>query len=268
MNPASRLSVGLCSVTFRGLAPSDVIGLAAESGVAGIEWGSDKHVPPGDFDNARGVAAACRARGVAVASIGSYVEAGADQGQAFAEILEIASAMQAPNIRLWAGRRGIGSAEASETDRRRAADAMRRMGAEAAARDIALGLEYHPDTLTDDLGSTLALIAAVDRPNLWSYWQPRPGIALAEALDEIEALDGRISHVHVFAWTAAKERLALAEHEEFWLPALARIVRTRYRGPRPRYAMLEFVAGDDPDAFRADAGTLSGWLDRLGGSDS
>ena len=38
---------GLCSITFRDLAVDDVVALAAEAGLAGIEWGADRHVPPG-----------------------------------------------------------------------------------------------------------------------------------------------------------------------------------------------------------------------------
>jgi hypothetical protein len=37
------------------------------------------------------------------------------------------------------------------------------------------------------------------------------------------------------------------------------------RRDAPRYAMLEFVAGDAPDVFRRDAQTLIDWLAAAGG---
>ncbi|MBI3498181.1 MAG: sugar phosphate isomerase/epimerase [Proteobacteria bacterium] len=257
---ATPLALGLCSVTFRGLAPAQVIELAAANGVAGIEWGSDKHVPPGDLEAARQVARRCRDLGIRVSSIGSYVEAGATTGQPFASVLDLAEAMGAPTIRVWAGKRGVGSEAASAGDRQAVADALKGMASRAAERGVAVGLEFHPGTLTDTLSSTLDLLSAVDHPNLTTYWQPRPGIGRAEALDEVAALDGKISHFHVFSWTAAKERLPLIAHEAFWLPVLRRALANSLGAPMPRYAMLEFVANDDPAAFRADARTLAGWI--------
>ena len=42
-----RIRPGLCSITFRDLSVDDVVALAADAGLAGIEWGADRHVPPG-----------------------------------------------------------------------------------------------------------------------------------------------------------------------------------------------------------------------------
>ncbi len=214
------LSTGLCSVTFRQLDADEVIRLAAEGGIAGIEWGSDKHVSPGNLAHAREVAGRCRDRGIAVASIGSYVEAGADQGQDASAILELAEAMAAPNIRVWAGKRGVSAAAATAADRRQTAAALRNMTERADGLGISISLEFHPETLTDDLQSTLDLLGDVDRPSLWTYWQPWPGIALASALEQVAALEGRMSHLHVFSWTVARDRLPLAAREDFrWLAA-------------------------------------------------
>ncbi len=256
----TRLAAGLCSVTFRALAPDAVIALAAEAGIGGIEWGSDRHVPPGDGALAAAVARRCRDAGIAVASYGSYVEAGGNAGQPFPAVLEAARALGAPNIRVWAGRRGTGSAEATPADRAAAAEALRGMAEAAAGASISIGLEFHPNTLTDTLDSTLDLLAAAAHPNLFTYWQPRPGIALDESLAQLDAVARHLSHLHVFSWTAERERLPLADHATAWQPILARAAALPGVRPGPRYAMLEFVAGDDPDAFRRDARTLAEWI--------
>ena len=44
---------GLVSVTFRKLLPHEIIDLVVKSGLSGIEWGGDVHVPHGEADTAR-----------------------------------------------------------------------------------------------------------------------------------------------------------------------------------------------------------------------
>lgn len=255
-----RLAAGLCSVTFRALSPGEVVALAAANGILGIEWGSDKHVPPRAPGLAREVAARCRDNGIAVCSIGSYVEAGARQGQPFPAVLDVAAIMGAPNIRVWAGKRGVGAADATAAERAAAADALHEMAASAAKLGVTVSLEFHPDTLTDTLQSTLDLLKAADHATLKTYWQPGPGIGLAEALDQVAALEGQLSHLHVFSWTAVRQRLPLAARTDFWPPILRRSLESPFAGPMPRYALLEFVANDDPAMFRNDARTLATWI--------
>lgn len=257
----SALTPGLCSVTFRALPPDAIIALAAECGLKGIEWGADVHVRPHDRAIARAVAARCRDAGLAVVSYGSYVEAGSHiTGQNFADVLEAAQALGAPNIRIWAGRRGIPSAEASLEDRNGAAHALRGMAAKAASLGISLSLEFHPQTLNDGAEASRALLAAARHPNLHTYWQPRPGITLEEAAAELDAIAPHLTHLHVFCWSASGERRPLAEGADFWRPLLRRVSALAAPPGRPRYALLEFVAGDDPEALRRDAATLRNWL--------
>ena len=45
---------------------------------------------------------------------------------------------------------------------------------EASKRSIIISLEYHNNTLTDTLESTLNLLEAVDSPYFQSFWQPVP----------------------------------------------------------------------------------------------
>lgn len=258
----SSLIPGLCSVTLRALPPDRIIELAAECGLKGIEWGADVHVRPHDRATARTVAVQCGNAGLAVMSYGSYVEAGSHiTGQNFADVLEAAQALGAPNIRVWAGRRGVSSAEASLEDRNIAAHALHEMAAKAASLRISLSLEFHPHTLNDDASASHALLTAARHPNLYTYWQPRPGITLDEAATELEAIAPHLTHLHVFSWTASGERRPLAEGADFWQPLLRRVKSMSTPHGGPRYALLEFVRGDAPDALRHDAATLIDWLD-------
>jgi sugar phosphate isomerase/epimerase len=169
-------------------------------------------------------------------------------------LIDTALALGAATIRIWPGFSGRDSAGYSPEERRSVADAIRKMADAASREGIALGLEYHPKTLTDDLASAQALLAQVDRPGVFTYWQPRPGLPLDVALTEIAALAADISHVHVFEWDAAGTRLPLARGRDYWRTVLAAVPPGRWQGDR--YAMLEFVAGDDVEKFRDDAGEL------------
>lgn len=264
MEGAHRL--GLCSVTFRRLPPEQVVALAVQGGIEAIEWGADVHVPPGCPALARQVAARCRDEGIAVSSYGSYVEAGAAGGAPWEAVLEGASALGAPLVRVWAGRRGRGSAEAAEAHRAAAAEALAGMTARAGALGIGVALEYHPGTLTDTAASALELLGRVAGSAApVCYWQPRPGVGGVEALQELAVLAPHLSHLHVFAWEADGARLPLAAHRDAWLARL-RLSRTlRVRGPAPRTAMLEFVRDDDPAQFLRDAATLADWLREVDG---
>jgi 3-dehydroshikimate dehydratase len=59
------------------------------------------------------------------------------------------------------------------------------------------------------------------------------------------------------------ERYPLADGAELWQPALAIAADAPpLPGDLPRYALLEYVADDDPGQVVADAATLNGWISR------
>lgn len=79
----------------------------------------------------------------------------------------------------------------------------------------------------------------------------------------------KVSNIHVLHWwPTAADRRRLAEGEGRW----AEFLRELKALPGERYAMLEFVPGDMPEAFLRDAGMLERWLGgaqaeaRLGGN--
>jgi sugar phosphate isomerase/epimerase len=267
VSPATQHQLGLCSVSFRRLSPDAVIALAAASGVSAIEWGADIHVPPGQTALARQVARRCHDAGIRISSYGSYVEAGVAD-QPIDAVLDTAAALGASTVRVWAGKRGVGSADATPPARQASIEALQTIARKAAHSGLAVALEFHPRTLTDTADSAVALMTAVGQSNLGSYWQPRPGIGVAESLAELALLSGRLYHLHVFAWNAASERLPLAAHEKLWLPRLQASRTIAMPRGAFRVAMIEFVSGDSADAFSRDAETLKGWLAAIDWSSS
>ena len=251
---------GLCSVTFRSLSPQAVIDLAAANGIRSIEWGADIHVPPGDLENARDVAARTAEAGLSVSSYGSYIFAPDSTPEDVAAVLETAKALGAGHIRIWPGSRKRPSADYSPGERRAAAEALATIARWAHDDRITIGLEYHPNSLTDTLPSALQLMQDLPMPNLFFYWQPAPGLPLEDALAEISALGPRICHLHVFAWLADTSRLPLHEHVDYWRACVDALPEGAWK--KPAFAMLEFVKGDDVGQFAEDAAVLSDILYR------
>jgi sugar phosphate isomerase/epimerase len=241
---------GLVSVTFRRLDIVEVLDLCVANDLEGIEWGGDVHVPHGDLETARRVAGLTADAGRQVAASGSYYRAGADEGPTWPDVLETASALGAPAIRVWAGKGG--SSPADEHARRAVTDDLLTIAESAGERGIAVATEYHAETLTDTLDSTLRLLAETDHRNLRTYWQPPRGIGTEDCLEQIAALSDRLSNVHVTCPSARggfESLIAWEARWRRWLDAVAAI-------EGDRWAMIEFVQGGEPSRLPADAEAL------------
>ncbi len=240
---------GLCSITFRDLSADDVVALAAEAGLAGIEWGADRHVPPGS--DAGSVAGRCADAGLACPSYGTYLFAGRASATEVDAACATAAELGAANLRVWA------PDEAGAADVADIAD-------QAADRGLTVSLEFHPGTRTETAASTLALLAEADRPNLFTYWQPDPGLSHTDALGEHAAVAGHLSHLHVFAWGPAGfvDRRPLADGVDLWRPVLAADGTGQWI--HDLCAFLEYVPGDDPACLVGEASTLRAFIDEEG----
>lgn len=244
---------GLVSVSFRKLTPREVADLAVRAQLEGIEWGGDIHVPHGDTARAREVAALTRDAGLAVAAYGSYYRVGQSErdGLGFGRVLDTALALGAPLIRVWASAKGSATTDA-ETRAHIVAES-RRIAAEAARQGVAVAFEYHANTLTDTNESAAALLAATADAGMRAYWQPPSGWTFVQQEQALRAMLPFLANVHVYHWIDG-ERRPLAEGAAPWTAFLAAV------GGEPRWALLEFVRGDDPGQLLDDATTLRRWL--------
>ena len=250
----SPLRMGLCSVTFRDLSPSDVVERAVAAGIDGIEWGADVHVPPGEDGLAADVRRWCRDAGLACPSYGSYLAAGKSSEERVAPVLATATALGASNARVWCPFGAPPGSDAALLERT-AAD----LAAWAAMADdhgLTLSVEFHVGTFTETAAGTNELLDAAGRPdNLFTYWQPVEG---RHHLAEASTIHSDVSHVHVFHWASGGERRPLSEGQA-WPALLQRLAApTRFTGER--FAFLEFVRDDAPEQLVEDAATLRTWL--------
>ena len=254
------LQSGLVSISFRKLSVREIVDLVARSGLQGIEWGGDVHVPHGDLARAREAAAMTRDAGLTVSSYGSYYRAGeppADDNPDFQAVLESARALGAPAIRVWSGRRA--SAAATAAYREQVAVDLCRIGDLAAAAGLTVACEHHGGTLTDTPASARSLYTRLEGHPVGAYWQPSLDLTCEENLAALQSLLPCLVNLHVFHWVVSakgRERCALAAGRADWERYL-RLVRP---AARPHWALLEFVKDDRPEQFLEDAAALRQWL--------
>jgi sugar phosphate isomerase/epimerase len=239
----------LVSVTFRKLRPAEIVRLAAEAKLEGIEWGGDTHVPHGDVARAKEAAHLTVDAGLKVASYGSYHYVAEDPLESFAEVVECAMALGAPMIRVWAGKRGSDHADVDY--RRRVVEDSIRVADLAAAGGIGVAFEFHDGTLNDRPDSSRRLLEAIGRPDVSTYWQPPVDMSLDECLEGLRTVLARLSNVHVYHWQGM-QRLPLEQGEDRW----RRYLELVSRSGRSHWAMLEFIADDNPQDLLRDAATL------------
>jgi sugar phosphate isomerase/epimerase len=252
------LKPGLVSVTFRALSIAQIVDLAVQTGLEGIEWGGDVHVPPGDPDSANLAAQLSRGQNLAVVSYGSYYRLGQTDADEFNDVISSCLMLGAPNIRVWAGDRA--SIEADSAYRQRiAADALR-CARQAERAGVNLSLEFHPGTLTDTAESALDLISTVGANNLFTYWQVSPEKSHMENLADMRLLNGRVSNIHCHSHRDGKIG-PLVNGQTQWPSYL----RTADRDDKERWVLIEFVADHAPDALAADVQVLKKWLAKLPG---
>ncbi|MDA1193283.1 MAG: TIM barrel protein [Candidatus Poribacteria bacterium] len=247
---------GLVSITFRQLAPLEIVELVATSGLSAIEWGGDVHAPHGDLDTATTVRAMTEDAGLTVSAYGSYYRVGESEqeGLDFRRVLDSANALGAPVIRVWAGRQG--SAEADPKYRRRIVGDSRRIADQAESVDIRIAFEYHGNTLTDTNESAQQLLEDVDHANINTFWQPPNDQDDNNCADGLRAVLPRLESLHVFHWArmdGKNERRPLSEGIDRW----TRFFDLARHSDRDHHAMIEFVRNDDPQQFLADARALS-----------
>lgn len=244
---------GLVSVTFRQLPADEVVEVAAKAELAAIEWGGDIHVPLGNLPVARRVKALTEDRGLAIAAYGSYLRAGSVDREEMRSTVATAEALGASRIRVWAG--NVGTANAGVGDRMAVTRGLAELADVAAGSGIEIALEFHRNTLTDEVDSTITLLLDVGASNLKTYWQPPVDLDDAQCLEQLEALMPWLSTVHVFSWGPSNNRRPLAARESLWRPVLNRLAAE----PREINALLEFVADDSPEQFATDAAHLRSW---------
>lgn len=249
---------GLVSITFRQLSPREIVDLVVSSGLRGIEWGGDAHVPHGDLAVAKEVGAMTRDAGLQALAYGSYYRTpvGSEECPRFEDVLASAVELGAPSIRIWPGQSG--SADLSEADRAAVTADVHRVAGLAEAEGKVVTLEYHGGTLTDTPESAARLMLEASHPALRTLWQPPNGMPTSDCLASLELVLPLLDNVHVFHWWPTnRERHPLRQG---WDGRWRHFFDVLCRDGTPRCLLMEFVADNEPENFLRDADTLKGWI--------
>lgn len=250
MNP---FKLGLTSVTFRPLSPEEIIRLAAEAKLDGIEWGGDIHVPAGDLAIAEKVGKMTRDAGLKVLSYGSYYHALPDTEAEGKTVLQTAAALGAPNIRIWAG--NTDSSKLDDASFESVAASIERFCIAAERHGITVSTEYHANTATSDIETTARLLDRIKNSNFYTYFQPDVRHTDAENLVALKRILPRVSNIHVFYWKSWTERYLLSEGTSVWMPYLKLLAGSPEKS-FDHAAIMEFVKDDAVENFRKDAASL------------
>ncbi|MHC1735357.1 MAG: NAD(P)-dependent oxidoreductase [Erysipelotrichaceae bacterium] len=244
------MKTGLTSVTFREKSVQEVIALAKEATLDGIEWGGDVHCPAGEINTAKEIKRLCDEAQLEVFSYGSYYKG--QEGEDFLPVLQTAVALNAPVIRIWAGRMSPETITEEYFDLlvkniQDACDA-------ALKENVILGLEYHRRSMTQTKEGAMKLIQAVDRKNLKTYWQPNPEVTFDEQIQELKTIADHLVAMHVFNWDETNTRYLLEEREGIkkWKKYVA--YARKYGVDLP--LILEFVKEDKAESFMRDVVSL------------
>jgi len=243
------LKSGLVSISFRELSTNQIIEIVKKANLNAIEWGGDIHIPPGDLIKAKNVYKKCQNNGILTPSYGSYYKLGTYKNYIpyFKDVLNVAMLLKSSTIRVWAGTKGF--QEYSENELNTIIEEGKIICDLANKHNISLSLEFHSNTLTDTANSTLQLLNLINKPNLFSYWQPPVNRVVNDNINDIIMLSKKISNIHVFNWED-RNRKALEEGRDAWAQYFS------YFDDKDRYCMLEFIKDDSIEQFYQDAKTL------------
>lgn len=237
------IKTSVASVTFREKTIFQIVDLAYRAGLDAIEWGGDIHVPVGNIEAARYASELTREKGLEISAYGSYYFP--DSEKKFEPILQTALALKCNVIRVWAGHKSSLSCTPRERDR--ITEELVRVVEMAKQAGCIIATEYHANTLTDSLDSTLELLDAV--PDLRTFWQPPIGSILEENLSALDQLKNKIENLHVYHRDKMGRCRPLHEGEEDWSLYFDSLSSNGKR----HYATLEFVMDNNEKQFFQDA---------------
>ena len=201
----------MTSLTLGNESIVNVIRIAKEAGINGIEWGvSDTHMRLRDEKRAEEIKNVSVKYGIEIFSLGSYCYM--ESKEECDNTLETAVLLGAPIIRIWAGKKS--PCECDTDYKSRIVSNAIYMSEQASKHNIVLGFEYHPNTLTETCDDALSLIKSINKENVGLYWQPQHNLLTEENFrDRNRVLPYCVGHIHIqnYAPEYGYEKLSLIE---------------------------------------------------------
>ncbi|MBL8967065.1 MAG: TIM barrel protein, partial [Spirochaetaceae bacterium] len=155
------IRIGLSSSALLTRSVDEVIDFAVEAGFDAIEWAGGAHLPAGDRAAAGNVLMSTLRAGLSVASFAPLYKIEPGHRSGIDTLIEEASWLQAPVIRVYAGSRTAGG---SCEERERLVAELRRLGDLSGRHGVTVCLSLGRKTCLDGYGSAGRLVEEVAHP--------------------------------------------------------------------------------------------------------
>lgn len=252
------IRLGLSSQAFPARSPREVIALALDLGLEGVEWAAESHLAPGNSSEAQALLFETLMARLAIVSFAALyrVDPEKESGLGFQALLDTASSLQAPILRIFAGRTAYASAEYAEKFALR--EELGRLGDLAAKRGITLCLSLSKGTALEDYASATALITELAHPFVRLAWESLPGKAPELGTQAIQGLKAETSLILARSADRRGRAAALDTDCEAWEARLSAFLEGETEPKMSRFVLLGRMGNGDEERLREDAAFLGG----------
>jgi 3-dehydroshikimate dehydratase len=238
------IRIGLSSTALLTRDYREVLRIARAAGLDALEWAGGMHVPLDDAQAAEAIMMETLRAGLTIASFAPLYRAGAsgEMGLRFEAVLQAASILQAPALRVYVGEAresGGGSGDAV-----RLAESLRRLGDKAAARGITLCLSFGRNTWMDRYSAALALAAAVGHPFVRLAWESLPGMLPAAASAALDEFAGSVSMLIARRLDRDGQPERLSDEADQWRRRISAFKRAETDPKMARFVVIGAVRDD------------------------
>jgi hypothetical protein len=260
------IRLGLCSGACITRDIKAVIALAAAAGLDAVEWAADVHVGAGDFLAAEKAMMGTLMAGLSTASYATLYRAGSEEGSypRFDTLLEVAAAMQAPIMRMFA-LGGPAPSSAAEKTLESLASVLRQLGDRAARKGITLCLSMSRGTYFDGYDRALRLAGLVDHDFIRLAWEDLPGSPPRRATAALEGA-GRYASLAI-ARCADRDGSPVALAEADWRARVRAFKRAEIDPKMSSFVLLGAARPEGEEgelSLAADARTLRSLISEAG----
>ncbi len=236
---------GLVSVSFRGLTPTEILGLCRENGLKYIEWGSDVHVP---IDTEiKEIVDLQKEYGILCSSYGTYFRIGVNDVSELCNYIKTAKTLGTDILRLWCGEKNY--TDMTDGERIFIVNESKKAAAVAENEGVTLCMECHNKTFTNCLEGAVHLMNEVGSPNFRMYWQPNQYRSFEENTEYAKNIAPFTRVIHVFNWES-KNKFPLGDAIDTWKKYLSVFDGTQK-------LLLEFMPDGRPESLSDEVKALN-----------
>lgn len=238
--------LGLVSVSFRSHTPKEILEAARAAGLSCIEWGSDVHAPCNETERLKQIAELQKEYGIVCSSYGTYFRLGETPIEELEKYIEAAKLLGTNILRLWCGSKS--GKDMSACERETLLSVCRKVAKIAESSGVALCMECHKKTFTEDPSDAVLLMQSVNSPHFRMYWQPFQWQSSEQNLENAKRIAPFAEHIHVFHWKDDK-KLPLADAVAEWRRYLNEF-------SAPRTLLLEFMPNGTIEELAGEVNAL------------